>query len=72
MKKSSWPEFAIKDLEEQISDKQERRSELVKIKMKQSGHYINLLKRRVNVAKKKIVHDERLNKMGRGNIYQKQ
>ena len=72
VKRSFWPEFAIKDFEDKINVKKEKRDELNRIKLEETEHHRNLFKRRVQQFRNRIVRDERMKKMGRGNVHQKQ
>ena len=71
-RRSSWPEFAIQDLEDKIKVKKDRQDELSRVMNEETEHHRILLRRRVQEFRKRMERDERLRKMGRANIHQKQ
>ena len=71
-RRSSWPELAIQDLEDKIKVMQDRQDELNRFMSEESEHHRILLRRRVQQFRKRMERDERLRKMGRANIHQKQ
>ena len=72
IKRGYWPESAVRDHEEEVAHQEERRDELVKVKLEVDGHYRNLLKRRIRRSRSRLVKEERLKAIGRSKAYIKQ
>ena len=72
VKKHSWPEHALKDLEDKIGVEEERLEHLIVINSNEEDHAKTLFRRRVLNAKKRIIKRENIKKMGRGMAYKKQ
>ena len=72
IKRSFWPETAIKDLEDEIKVQEAKKEHLLEIKPEASEYCKNLLNRRIRRAKAKQVADNRLKEVGRSRVYNKQ
>ena len=72
IKKNTWPEFALKDLETEIKVQEVKRNKLKEIQSEESNHAKLCLRRRVLRAKENIIRDQRLKQAGRSQVYKKQ
>ena len=72
VKKHSWPEHALTDLDEKIGVEEERLEHLKLIISNEEDHAKALFRRRVLHAKQRIIKRENIKKVGRGMAYKKQ
>ena len=72
IKKHTWPELALKDLEEKIRVQKERLEHLLEVKSGADEHSKLLLRRRFFQAKQSIVKEEKIKQVGRSKAYKKQ
>ena len=72
IKTGRWPVAALTDLKEKIKLKESRLEELKNIKKKETDYFKLIFQRRVQYSRDALIHERRLNKLGRAAIHKKQ